>query len=72
MSLSVEDFWDYLLSRNAEQITFAWRTLDAEEQRAVWAHLGRMISEEGWLDSQRESAQAAIAALQAADLAPSD
>jgi hypothetical protein len=44
----------------------AWETLKLEEQAAVKAHLTRMVIEEGWLEIQRESARAALAALDVA------
>ena len=61
----LEGLWDNLLSRDPERIRRQWRELSAEEQRAVLAHLERMVSEEGWLPMQRESARAALDALRA-------
>jgi hypothetical protein len=61
----LEGLWDNLLSGEPERIRGQWRELGAEEQRAVLAHLERMISEEGWLPMQRQSARAALDALRA-------
>jgi hypothetical protein len=63
-SLRIEDLWDALLSRQADQARSAFRTLDAEQQRAVMAHLQRMTTEPGWHPEQRISAQAALEALE--------
>jgi HPt (histidine-containing phosphotransfer) domain-containing protein len=57
----VEWFWDQLLSSQPEQIREAFAQLTAEEKEAIVAHLRRMVSEPGWLDVQRASAQAALA-----------
>lgn len=57
---SIEDFWEALLSRNPPQIQTAWQTLNREERLAIYAHLKRMASEEGWAEPQRISAQAAL------------
>jgi len=68
MELPPEEFWAELLSRNAEQIVRVWETLTSEEKRTVRLHLQKMISEDGWTQPQRGSAQAAVAVLQADDL----
>ncbi len=56
----LEVLWDNLLSRQPELIREAFTTLEPADQRAVLNHLQRMISEDGWQDEQRLSAQAAI------------
>lgn len=61
--LELEDLWDALLSRQADQVRAAFRTLNAEQQRAVRLHLQRMTTEPGWHPEQRISAQAALEAL---------
>lgn len=58
-----EAFWEQILSRNAKQVLATWHTLSKDEQDAVYAHLVRMESEEGWAEPQRLSAQAALDAL---------
>lgn len=62
---NIENLWDALLSRQAEQVQTAFRSLDGEQQQAVYAHLQRMASETGWHPEQRLSAQAALDALEA-------
>jgi predicted Fe-S protein YdhL (DUF1289 family) len=53
------------------RIIAAWVILSADEREAVWSHLNRMATEDGWADVQRQSAQAAIRAIaSAADDAP--
>jgi hypothetical protein len=59
----LEDLWDALLSRQADQVRSAFRTLNSEQQRAVRLHLQRMTVEPGWHPEQRISAQAALEAL---------
>ena len=62
----LEDLWDNILSEDPTRIVAKWRELNAEEQGAIWEHLNKMTTEEGWADVQRESAQAAINALKEA------
>ena len=56
----LEAFWGDMLSEEAPRIESAWHLLNAEDQQAVRDHLLRMVSEDGWADVQRESAQAAL------------
>lgn len=56
----LEVFWGMLLSQDAERIRTAWGWLAQHERAAIRAHLERMISEEGWLAPQRNSARAAL------------
>lgn len=63
MKLPLEVFWAELLSRDSRRVIFAWKTLSKEEQHAVWEHLHRMATEEGWLEPQRVSARAALSGL---------
>ena len=60
----LDDLWSALLSREAEQVRLAYRSLDAEQQRSVRAHMLRMVHEPGWHEEQRISAKAALEALQ--------
>jgi hypothetical protein len=62
-SMSIEELWGALLSREAELIQSAYSRLAKGEQRAVLAHLHRMAEEEGWHPEQRRSAEAAIKVL---------
>jgi hypothetical protein len=61
--IPLEELWERLLSGDASQVREAFASLSAAEQAAVLAHLERMVSEEGWQPSQRESARAALEAL---------
>lgn len=56
----VETLWKALLSQTLEQIQSAWEALNGEERIAIYIHLKRMASEEGWTGPQRLSAQAAL------------
>jgi hypothetical protein len=60
----LENIWDALLSRDAEQVRSAYNSLGPTERDQVLAHLLKMTSEEGWHPQQRESARAALAAIQ--------
>lgn len=59
----LEVLWDQLLSREPEKIQNAFQRMTVQEQRAVLAHLERMINEPDWHPEQRVSAQAAIKAI---------
>ena len=59
----LELLWDSLLSRRTTLIRAAWATLSPDEQQAVYAHLRRMTTEEGWTEPQRDSAQVALGVL---------
>ena len=59
----IESLWDRLLSRKPEEILPAFQSLHADEQGFILKHLVRMITEEGWQPSQRESARIAMEAL---------
>jgi hypothetical protein len=60
----LEAFWGDMLSEEAPRIESAWQLLNIEDQNAVLDHLKRMISEDGWADVQRESAQAALSVIE--------
>jgi len=64
-NLDLEKLWNALLSRDPEQVQFAFRGLDKERQQAVLQHLTRMSIENGWHAEQRISAEAALKALAA-------
>jgi hypothetical protein len=59
----LEQLWSALLSRDPDTIQSTWDTLEPDEQTAVYAHLERMTTEEGWTEPQRVSARAALDAL---------
>ncbi len=56
----LDDLWGDLLSEEPLRVIAAWVMLDAETQATIHAHLERMVSEDGYADSQRESARAAL------------
>jgi hypothetical protein len=59
----LEGLWDHLLSRQPEQIRSAFVALESPQQKAVLAHLHRMLNEDGWQPGQRISARAALKAI---------
>jgi len=63
-NLSIEQLWDDLLSQDDALIITAFDHLSSTEQEAVFAHLQKMTKETGWFPAQKESAQAAIEAIQ--------
>jgi len=63
LSSELENLWDALLSRQAEQVRAAFADLGPGEQQAVIQHLKRMTDEPGWHSEQRLSALAALEAL---------
>jgi hypothetical protein len=62
-ALSLESVWDFLLSREPEQICRAFSSLDDGEKLFVLEHLRRMQTEPGWYPQQRQSAIDALKAL---------
>ncbi|MGE5124491.1 MAG: hypothetical protein ACM3H7_08230 [Acidobacteriaceae bacterium] len=62
--LSLERLWDQLLSGQPELVRRAYDTLDTPDQEKILDHLQRMAREEGWQLEQRQSAQAALQALE--------
>ena len=56
----LEIFWNAVLSRQPQRIRRAVKPLDKPARAALVAHLESMVSEEGWLPQQRESAQTAL------------
>jgi hypothetical protein len=59
-SMSVEQLWENLLSRDSVAVREAFSTLNKEEQATVLAHLRKMASEPGWHPEQMKSAEAAL------------
>jgi hypothetical protein len=59
----IEEFWNDILSRNAERTLKAFSTLNVNEQQSIYIHLQRMASEPGWNIEQVLSAQAALRVL---------
>ncbi|MGQ9848947.1 MAG: hypothetical protein ACUVSU_02745 [Aggregatilineaceae bacterium] len=60
----LELFWNNLLSRQEKLVLLAWESLERDEQRAIYAHLVRMATEDGWTAPQRRSAEVALQVLQ--------
>ena len=60
----LDNLWDFLLSRQPEQVRSAFLSLPENERQLVVAHLQRMASEPGWHPEQVISARAALLALQ--------
>ncbi len=60
----LDNLWDFLLSRQPEQVRSAFQSLPENERQLVVAHLQRMIAEPGWHPEQVASARAALLALQ--------
>lgn len=58
--LSIDQLWDRILSRDPRLITLAFKQLTHSEQESVIEHLQKMVTENGWLPVQKESAQAAL------------
>jgi hypothetical protein len=59
----LESLWESLLSRQPERVKDAFLALREQEKAAVFDHLQRMASEEGWHPEQRRSAREALQAL---------
>ena len=57
------DFWDEILSEEAERTRAAFARVTIAERSAVLSHLRRMTSESGWQPEQRRAARAALSAL---------
>jgi hypothetical protein len=53
-------FWDNLLSREAEKIEAAWRSLPQAYRKDVRDHLVAMVTELDWHPEQVKSAEAAL------------
>jgi len=56
----LEEIWDSILSRNPKQIISAYSTLSSNNQKTVYQHLVKMVSEEGWHPEQVISAKSAL------------
>ena len=64
-ALSLEAFWEALLSSEPERIRRAWGSLSAEEAGAVRAHLQKMVQEPGWQPAQQQAAAQALCVISA-------
>lgn len=53
-------FWDNLLSREADRIEAAWRSLPQAYRKDVCDHLVEMVTELDWHPEQVKSAEAAL------------
>jgi hypothetical protein len=53
-------FWDNLLSREADKIETAWRSLPQAYRKDVRDHLVAMVTELDWHPEQVKSAEAAL------------
>jgi hypothetical protein len=53
-------FWDNLLSREANKIETAWRSLPQAYRKDVRDHLVAMVTELDWHPEQVKSAEAAL------------
>jgi hypothetical protein len=59
----LEQLWSDLLSHQPELIQAAFDALDSASQKIVFSHLQCMANEPGWQPEQRDSALAALRAL---------
>jgi hypothetical protein len=60
----LEKFWGNILSRDPQKILESFKPLNKHDRQVVLDHLNRMLSEVGWHSEQRDSAQAALNALE--------
>ena len=60
---SLDQFWAKILSGDPAQIRPVWENLSSDERAGVRDHLQRMRTETGWHASQRDSAGAALQAI---------
>ena len=58
--ISIEQFWDALLSRAPENIQKTYKHLSMDERKTVNNHLITMTTENGWSIIQKHSAQIAL------------
>ena len=58
------EFWNNILSRNPQKIVEAFTPLNKHDRQVVLDHLNRMLNEVGWHSEQRDSAQAALHAME--------
>lgn len=61
--LDLESFWADLLSGDPARVRAALDPLEREDRDAVMRHLERMATEEGWSESQRLRARAALGSI---------
>jgi hypothetical protein len=60
---SIGNIWEEILSRDPDRVKIAYNSLSDEERRHVSDHLKKMVSESGWHQEQKISAQTAINAI---------
>ena len=60
----LERFWDSMLSREPVKILEVFKPLNDHDRSVVLEHLHRMLNEVGWHSEQRDSASAALKALE--------
>ncbi len=58
--MSIDEFWEALLSEEPPRIRKAWLDLTDDEAALVVAHLRKMVEEEGWHLLQKQSAGKAL------------
>ena len=58
------EFGDNMLSREPQKIIQSFKPLNQHDRQVVIDHLNRMLDEVGWHSEQRDSAQAALNALE--------
>lgn len=63
--MTIEAFWNEILSEEPARVRKAWLDLDDEEAEALIKHLRRMTDEDGWSQPQRQSAGAALKIIRA-------
>lgn len=59
----LEEFWADILSETPSRVMAAWSALDSQAKTAVYDHLRRMATEDGWAQVQRAAAEVALAAI---------
>jgi hypothetical protein len=67
---SLDQFWAKILSGDPAQIRPIWETLAADERAGIRQHLVGMATELGWHASQRDSAEAALRAIDSLEPTP--
>jgi hypothetical protein len=58
--INADQIWDHLLSRQPDLIMKAFQQLNTTDKKNVILHLQRMISESGWHEEQKISAEIAL------------
>jgi hypothetical protein len=63
--MTIEDFWNDMLSEEPARVRKAWLELDDEAADALLKHLRKMSNEDGWTAPQRQSASTALKIIRA-------